>query len=119
MILILFKLNTAEQIRVERIPLVLQTTVHTTYTTVPFRTGRETRTLKKQILNLPRIPFRHSCILVEVVGIEPTPYLNNRFTVCPNPPTLAYFLTLSEKQDSNLRPPASKADKQPPLSSQF
>lgn len=56
---------------------------------------------------------------VEVVRFALTQYLNTCFTDKPDSLTSAYFHYLSEKQDSNLRPLASKASKQPPLSSQL
>lgn len=44
-----------------------------------------------------RVHFLHaaitlSAVLVEVVGFEPTQQWSNRFTVCPDSPTSAYFL---------------------------
>lgn len=46
-----------DQIRLERIPPVLQTGVHTICTPLIHSTGRETRTHKIQILNLTRLPI--------------------------------------------------------------
>ena len=69
-----------EQIRVERIPLVLQTNVHTTYTTVPFCTGREIRTLNKRILSPLRLPFRHSRFLL--IHKESDPNKENQSLLC-------------------------------------
>lgn len=87
-------------------------TCNTMYTTVPFCTGREIRTLKIQILSLTRLPISPFLLIVEVVGFEPTQSKDNGVTDRLSSPTLTYF-QLSGKQDSNLQPPASKAGKQP------
>lgn len=50
---------------------------------------------------------------MEVVRFALTQYLNTCFTDKPDSLTSAYFPILSEKQDSNLQPLASKASKQP------
>lgn len=47
-------------------------------TQISICTGRRIRTFKKQILNLPRIPFRHSCIRSEKQDSNLRPSRQNR-----------------------------------------
>lgn len=101
-----------EQTRIERMPLVLQTSVQHLVHHCSFCTERRIRTFNKQLLKLPRLPFRHFCFCGNN-RIRTYLAFRQRFYRPHQLSNFDVFPILSGKQDSNLQPLASKASKQP------